>query len=139
MDGLKTPRHVHPGVRTEADYRALQARYIAEHNRAFLDSPWPAPHVVEDHPPVWVSGGKVLVECPCGNCPSVSLEWGGLGLCFECGAVYEGLAAPAEFAAIERALMARPRLTDRYWTPGVAAGTLRDQNVAAGLPEEAEV
>lgn len=133
---LKTPRHVHPGVSSASDYRQRQAEAIRTGRSLYPALPWREPWVCVARPVVFVSGGKWLVECACGNCPSVAPEWDGLACCYECGAVYEGLAMPAEADAIEQALVRRPTLAARYWNPAMSVADLLAANAAMGCGEE---
>ncbi len=132
---LKTPRHVHPGVRTPADYRARQAQAIRDGRALYPDLPWRDPWPCAERPPVFVSGGKWLVVCACGNCPSVAPEWAGLACCYECGAMYEGLVLPGRAAEIEQALVVRPGLAARHWTPALSVEDLLAENAAQGWGE----
>lgn len=125
---LMTARHVHPRVNTEADYRARQAEALAALARAYPNLPWQGARVVAELPSAFVSGGRWLVECSCGNCPALAPEWGGLALCYECGAVYEGVAQPVDAEEIERLLVARKHPSMRYWNPTQAVETLRADN-----------
>lgn len=136
---IKEPPHVHPGVATPEQYRQKQRMVIRHNAQALPGLPWREPWLCLDRPPVFISGGKWVIECSCGNCPSVSLAWGGLALCFECGAVYEGLPLPEQAALIAALLAARPRLMDRYWNPHVSVSDLQDQNAVLGLAEPALV
>ncbi|MGE0464598.1 MAG: hypothetical protein AB7Q16_24790 [Vicinamibacterales bacterium] len=130
---LKSARHVHPGVRTPAEYHARQAQAITEGRRLYPELPWRDPWHSLERPPVFVSGGKWLIECACGNCPAVAPEWEGLACCYECGAVYTGLVLPPEADEIERLLVARPRLGNRNWVPGEPLELLRLENRMHGV------
>lgn len=133
---IMTPRHVH-GVRTAAEYRERQAAAIASWRQHYPSLPWRTPWRYDgEPPPVFVSGGKWLIECACGNCPSVAPEWGGLACCFECGAIYEGCVMPEHAAEIARALAKRPRLIQRYWRPGLTIDDLQRENALLGVTEE---
>jgi hypothetical protein len=125
---IKSPRHVHPRVRTADDYRARQREHIQEGRRQYAALAWRDPWLCLDRPPVFISAGKWLIECACGNCPSVAPEWGGLACCFECGAVYEGLEMPSDAAAIEAVLVQRPSLNARHWEPGTTVEDLLAQD-----------
>lgn len=147
---LKTAKHVHPRVRTEAEYRQLQAVFLQRQRAAYAHladlQVHPAPASAE----AFISDGKLLVECECGNCPAVAPGWGAapecdverdrlaLALCFECGAVFEAIVLPADLDAIAAALLVRPKLSDRYWSPDVSVEALRQGNLAAGLPARLE-
>lgn len=117
---ILTARHIHANVKSERDYRAQQARYLAKFCESYPNMPQPKARIVTPHPPAFVSGGRWLVECACGNCPAIEPTYNGLALCYECGAIYEGVELPADAAAIEQALVARPNMADRYWNPHMA-------------------
>lgn len=128
---LMTPLHVH-GVRTEADYRALQSQFIARGRQVRPALQWRDPWVCADQPDVFVAGGKWLVACACGNAPSVSPEWR-LALCFECGAIYEGVTMPPDAAAIEAVLSRRPHPINRAWRRPETVEDLQRENAAHGV------
>ena len=129
---IKTPCHVHPGVQTEADYRARQAEYLARMRQMYAHLGDVVVHAAPAPAEVFVSGGKWVVECPCGNCPSVHPDWR-LALCFECGAVYEDVEVPLATRAIELCLVARQSLAARYWNPALSTLDLLATNAAIGL------
>lgn len=65
--------------------------------------------------PAYVSHGRWVVQCPCGNCPSASREWG-IAVCVECGVVH-----PCDFSeradTVEAILLARPGVLHRDFFP----------------------
>jgi hypothetical protein len=97
------PTQVH-GVRSAADYRAMQRTYVQRLRAAHPHLSWLDPWVAPVEPPedaadwwrvVTISGGKYVVRCACGNRPSVDPNWR-LACCFQCGAIYEGLEMPPD-------------------------------------------
>lgn len=127
---LLGPRHIHPGVHSEADYRRAHAEAIKQGRRKYPNLVWHDPWSATVRPPVFVAGGLVQIRCVtpgCGNCPSVSPDWR-VALCWDCGAVYEQLEISAEFAAIERLLVARPEVATRNWLPGETIADLAREN-----------
>lgn len=132
-DELYTPLHVH-GAATPAEYRAAQRRFLANRRQARPDLPTPRqPRPAAGPPPeAFVSGGKWVIRCSCGNAPSVHPDWR-LALCFECGASYEGVVIPAQRRAIEQALLTRPQARQRHWTPGETADDLTAENRRNGV------
>lgn len=137
------PQHIHPTVRTEADYlawhaRTLQAVHIAYPNMSYR-APWEWAGAVPD---VFVSGGKALIECPtlCGNFPAVDLTWG-IACCAEpgCGAIVRNLQPPARWSEIEAELVKRPVRAWRHWEPGTTVDDLKDENRKRGLPVDEKV
>lgn len=136
-DFLLTAKHVHPRVNSADDYRARQREAIDALRVQYPNLPWTLPHVVAPNPAAFVSGGRWLVECRCGNCPALAPEWGGLALCYECGAVYEGVDLPSEAIDIERLLVQRDQPSMRYWNPAITVEALREQNATLGIVEAA--
>lgn len=126
-------RHAHPNVRTEQDYRNRQAEAIKKGMDLYPNLPWKAPWVNDLPLEVFVSGGRWLVECPCGNCPMVAPEWGNLALCYECGAIYDKLVMPVDAHLIEAMLVLRKTLGLRYWNPGITLQNLQEENVKLGV------
>jgi hypothetical protein len=121
------------GARTVGEYYARQAQHIEDMKRARPELAWRDPFIVESASPrPFISGGRWVVICPCGNAPSFDPEWR-VALCFECGAQYVGVAVPKEWESIEAALMARPSMTNRHMTLGETAADLIDENRARGV------
>lgn len=63
----------------------------------------------------YVSDGRWVVRCPCGNGPSAHPEWR-IAACAECGAIHKAR-FPRDWARIEQALLARPYLRWRTCFP----------------------
>lgn len=141
---LGRPAEAH-GVDTPDAYRAFQAALIAENRRRRPMIAWRDPfvHAATDLVP-FVSGGRWVVLCrDCRNAPLYDPDWQ-LACCPECGAIYQGIAPPADATAIEETLMARPDAATRHWIgdPDAAAflrladvdtlQTLVDDNVTNG-------
>jgi hypothetical protein len=60
-------------------------------------------------------------------------EWGGLALCYECGAVYEGVEMPEIAQEIERLLVVRTSYAVRYWSPHISLEHLMEENKMMGV------
>lgn len=137
---LMTAKHAHPNVRSEQDYRTRQREAIDQARRYYPNLPWRDPWVSADTPAVFISGGRLVIECTttgCGNCPMVAPEWGAeglaLALCYECGAVYERIELPADLPQIEALLTVRSVLAHRYWNPMLSLAHLAAENAANGV------
>ncbi len=129
---LMGPRHVHPNVNTAEDYRQRHEAAIRKGRQMYPNLPWRDPwRVTGPLPDVFVAGGMWQLRCGCGNCPSVSPEWG-VARCWDCGAVYEGIVIPRA-AAIERVLLRRPVLSTRNWAPGETVADLERENAEHGV------
>jgi hypothetical protein len=131
---IMSAQHVHSKVRTEADYRARQRETIAGNQRAYPNLPWLSPWASLEKPDgPFVSAGTWMAECTCKNGVTLAPGWGNqpdsdhvyaLGLCYECGAVYEGLQMPNAMVEIERVLVQQPNLAYRYWNPRMSVADL---------------
>lgn len=134
-NAIMAPLHVH-GARTEAEYRQQQRDKLAQGRHFHPQFEWPEPWLSKQIPPVFIAGGKWMVTCACGNCPSVHPDWR-LALCFECGAIYEGVTIPGNAKDIEAVLVERPHPSNRAWLPNETVDDLIAQNVAHGakVPE----
>lgn len=128
---LMTPLHVH-GVRTPEEYRALQRSAIANGKTARPGLNWKEPWPSDRGRSAFVSGGKWIVICDCGNGPSADPEWR-LALCLECGAVYEDVALPDDRAEIERLLLERAQVSNRHWHRAETVSDLARDNAAHGV------
>ena len=125
------PLHAH-GVRTPGEYRERQRIHLAELRRARPAIVWGEPHDAIVQPLPFVSGGRWVVQCPCGNAPSADPGWR-LACCFECGAIYADLAFPLEIAWIEALLLARPAQQNRHWFPHESVADLARENTEHGI------
>jgi hypothetical protein len=130
-DSLLTPLHVH-GARTADEYRALQRRVISNGKAQRPALGWREPWVVPGGREAFVSGGKWIVSCDCGNGPSADPTWT-IACCFECGAVYEDVSFPADAAEIERLLLARAKVGTRHWRVSETAADLARENAQHGV------
>ena len=136
---LLGPRHLHPGVNTEADYRRAHRDAIARGRARYPNLEWPEPWLALFAPSAFVAGGMWQLRCAtvgCTNCPSVSPEWR-LALCWDCGAVYERVPLPVDIEAIERVLMRRPDVSSRNWLPTETVEDLVRENAEHGIQEAA--
>ena len=121
MRVIGTPVQAHAVDSAEA-YLDKARKYRAAHG---LD---PILTVRPEQPMAFVSDGRWVIDCDCGNGPSASHEWAGLAVCFECGSVYQAR-FPGDRAQAEEALLARPSPLQRHYYP--------DDETAkrAGLPK----
>lgn len=136
---LLGPHHLHPRVKTESDYREKQREAMRRGRLKYPNLDWPDPWRYEGGslPSVYLSGGMWQIHCAtvgCGNRPSASPLWR-LALCFECGAIYEGLVFPPNVRGIERALLARPIPANRNWLPHETVDDLQRENRAHGIED----
>lgn len=104
-------------------------------------------HESGQRPTAYVSDGRWVCDCSCGNSPSVDPEWR-LAVCFRCGAIIRPL-VPPDVGAAEAALLARPHPSLRHYFPGhkearkwglpvrERAPDLERQNLENGLPARA--
>lgn len=125
--------HAHQRVTSPETYLAVQSRYLQQNRDAGVDVA--VPHEATDAEKAaasvpYIGVGQWVMDCGCGNAPSVSVEWD-LACCFECGAIYRGLVFPAEREAIERVLVMRQR-RHRNWKPAESLADLIAQNIAHG-------
>ena len=63
----------------------------------------------------YVSDGRWVVQCPCGNGNSAHPRWG-IAACVECGAIH-GVRFPANWERAERILLEREHPHQRHWFP----------------------
>jgi hypothetical protein len=124
------PLHAH-GARSPEEYLEKQRAHLAQLRAAYPQHGFGEPAVSALTALAWVSGGRWVVTCPCGNCPSADPEWR-LAACFECGAVYRGVAFPAARQRIEALLLARPHRQNRHWLPQESVAALERENHAHG-------
>ena len=108
---LACPTAEHYRLAHEAQIQALRATYPALGVRM----PW----VATTKPVPYITAGKWVIICPCGDYPLASPVWNE-ARCFACGAIYRKLKWPRDREAIEAALVARPRALLRCWTPGIS-------------------
>ncbi len=138
------PQHVHR-VNSEQEYRAAASRFLDLNGQPAVLRERNA----EQQPAAYISDGRWVCDCDCGNCPSASPEWG-IAICFECGSVWRPI-IPREAEAAELVLLERPNPRNRHYLPAerpavrkglMRAETLDDiknENVSHGLPVPDEV
>ena len=128
--------------RTPEEYVENVRRYRVESGRAAASGV----EVYESNlrPTAYVSDGRWVCDCSCGNSPSVEPDWH-LAVCSTCGAILRPL-VPPDVAAAEAALLARPHPNLRHYFPGSKearkwglrvrerAPDLERENVEHGLP-----
>ena len=107
------PLHAH-GVRTPEEYLAKQRQHLQELRIARSAQGFRDPWIAIARPAAFISGGRWVLMCACGNAPSVDPDWL-LAACFECGAIYHAFELPAERTTIERLLLERPQMRNRNW------------------------
>ena len=113
---LACPTAEHYRRAHEAQMHALREKFPALDFRM----PWHAP----TNPAPYITTGKWVVACPCGDYPMASPAWNE-ARCFACGAIYQKLKWPRKREAIEAALVARPQALARRWTPGMSIEEVR--------------
>ena len=112
-DKIGGPREAH-GVSTEAEYRARALGHSANMRRAG----YPVPERLterEERPDAYISCGRWVVDCDCGNGPSTSPELP-VAICFDCLSVWYPR-FPSDWQAAETALLERPDPDSRHWFP----------------------
>jgi len=118
--------------RTAAEYGAAHETAMVRLRAAFpalaIRTPWAADPGAQP----LVTGGKWVVLCVCGDAPMASPAWDE-ARCFQCGAIYRGLAWPDDRRAIEALLLQRPQALTRAWLPGETVADLEGENVAHGV------
>lgn len=118
---LLTPEEVHH-VRTPEAYRADHQRVMVGLNQRFPGQGYQV-IAAPDHPAVFVSGGKWVIVCTCGNAPSVHPAWQ-LACCYECGRVYTNLTMPGIATEVQAVLVEQP-MKRRHWTPDQSLADLK--------------
>jgi len=91
--------------------------------------------------PAQIHEGRWVALCECGGAEVVDPEEPAF-YCFSCyNVTNEGRPRPVDFPAqwraIERVLLARPMATTRGYIPSETLNSLRAENIAHGLPEQA--
>jgi hypothetical protein len=119
-----TEMHRHQGVRDRATFAVAQERFLASGGRP---GQWECDMPADPR----VNHGRWIVDCVCGNGASVSHEWRE-ARCFACGAVYRGVAFPANADEIERVLVARPNRATQNWRHETV-DVLRSENMEHGV------
>lgn len=109
MDKIGTPEDAH-NVRSPQDYVAM-ARKVLSGNGVRPGRV----HAVAAPVEAYVSDGRWVVQCACGNGPSAHPEWR-LAVCFLCGAILEAV-FPPNWRTGEAILLAREAPTRRHWFP----------------------
>lgn len=82
-----------------------------------------------------VNHGRWLADCPTGDgdAPVIDPEWG-IAICLTCGSIFTtSIVLPAEWPAIDAALMQRPLAPNRNWTHAETLADLLADNAAHGL------
>lgn len=121
------PLHAH-GVRSGEEYLAKQRHHLGELRQAYPAYTWREPWTAIARPQAFISGGRWVVMCGCGNAPSADVEWT-LAACFECGAIYYAFDVPTDRLEIEALLLARPEMRTRNWRPPETVAFLAAENV----------
>lgn len=127
---LQTAVEVH-GVRTLEAFLAKQRDFIAHNRRGRPDLPWTDPKESDQRLAARVSGGKWVVDCPCGNAPATHPDWR-VAACFMCGAIYREVVFPEQIREIEALLMKRGR-RHRHWVPTETVADVARDNVLHGI------
>ncbi len=136
QQGIGRPQQAH-GVQSPDEYREAVKAFLLRHGLKPVLCERP------ERPVAYVSDGRWVVDCDCGNGCIASPEWG-LALCFECGGAYHP-PFPSDLADVEAVLLARPHPRDRHYFPeaelararGIARAEtvhdLRRENQAHGI------
>lgn len=112
---------------------------MAEHVARLTDGRLGMPsHATEVTLPAEVNGSRWIVQCPTCNSASYADPADPRFFCIDCGNIAHGggwcdVAFPADQAAIEAALSARPDPNTRTWLPTEDVADLIAQNVAHGV------
>jgi hypothetical protein len=126
---LNGPRTIH-AVNNMPEYFIRQAKSCQQFKTT--------PHVFLGPCPLpYVSHGRWVLDCPCGNGCAVDPYWG-IALCFECGAQFSAIPIPPMIADIEQLLGVRP-MSQRNWFPHESVDALVRENVKHNLPVPASV
>ena len=140
---ILTAEHVHPNVRTAADYRRRQRQHIAKGRALYPNLVWPAPWMSLAPPlAVIITQGQWKVMCRTLACldahdhPSLSRACR-LAICLNCGAIYEDVQIPDEADEIERLLLLRSDIQTRNWVQGETVDDLRRENAEHEIVEAA--
>lgn len=113
-------------VSSALEYRRAHAATMIAQGIPVIVSP--------DQPPVQAEAWKWCVTCTTVDCNNRPLFGWAIACCFDCGAVYEGLALPEDWVEIERLLELRPRRSSRTWLATESLNDLRAQNLLIGAP-----
>lgn len=76
-----------------------------------------------------INHGRWIIDCDCGAGNATDPRWG-IACCFGCGAVHEHVIFPADWEALEAALVGRPHPRTRNWATGETIEALRDETAA---------
>lgn len=109
---IGTPLHAH-AARTPGEYLDKQREHLRQSKQLRPDYAWGDPTESKEQIEAFVSGGRWVVMCCCGNAPSASPEWS-LACCFECGLIYRDIVFPRDREAVEQAMLAQP-MHERQW------------------------
>lgn len=80
----------------------------------------------QTRPEAFVSQGRWVINCTCGNGPSASPEWE-LAVCLECGKVWQPV-FPDRRELLETVLLSRERMANRNWEPAESVDALLIEN-----------
>jgi hypothetical protein len=118
------------GAKTLDAYRAKHRQKLA---RARVERSVAVREVAIETPLVpFVSLGAWVGQCLCGAGVACHPGWPE-ARCFACGSVYVAIAWPADRAAIEAALLRRPRMENRNWHQPETVADLLAENIAHGV------
>ncbi len=121
----------------EVAHRVTTPEALVLKHRAHMKSMGMEPRGHQGPPPmVYVSEGRALFDCECGNGPHVSREWG-LAVCFACGLVYTRFLFPVGWSDIDMLMSVRPRRRQNV-ARGESLAQLSEENRANRLPHQPE-
>lgn len=127
------PRELH-NVSTPDAYRRAHARAIG---RLVGAGARVMVHVMPGPKAARIDFGNWVIDCECGAGNATDPTWG-IACCFGCGAVHEDIVFPPPQvrAAIEQLVLARPRIANRFWSPGETVAHVRADNLTHGVRSE---
>lgn len=127
---IVTAREQH-AVKTPQEYLGKHAAAIARLQKAGMRY---AVHHSPGIPLARIFAGQWVIDCECRAGNATDPRWG-FACCFGCGAIHRQIIFPADWEAIERALIERTQPAHRHWLPGEPIENLMKENadvLAAG-------
>lgn len=109
------PQLMHRVDTPEAYRNHALANIVDEWRRGGAPGKMPGLRDVAERPPAYVSDGRWVCDCDCGNGVAVAPEWT-LGVCCSCGAVYRPI-VPTNWQAVEIELLRAPKERHRHYFP----------------------
>lgn len=107
-DVIGTPKELH-GVESADAYIAKAKAFLVRHGQK------PSIREVAERPDAYISDGRWVCRCACGNGCAAHPEWE-IAVCFECGTLYRPVFPDGRQLA-EAVLLARPHSHNRHYFP----------------------